>query len=409
MAPVPKLVLPAMLPAAMVKRSSPEPNFTSPTIDGAVVPDDGVIWLTWVAPVAADRSIATLLAPPAAEITPLLVTSASVPDLSRIAVALEAVPAAAALIDPLLVMLDRVAPLSIWKATLVSVALLEPAALTDPVTVAVGTLAPLPMRMPVALASLEAAATVPPIVMPLATVTLPPWPPMTSAFAAMPSYTPLPTRLPLMTRPFLFASDATAPSVIAWPLPISRAGALPNEVSDAAVVVTVLPLESVVEVAAVSSTPPATLPPICIAGPPSNRSSWVSLLVSVGSVVELKPVELIAACTTSAPPMSPLSATPTVFWPLVVMVPLIEALPLMAPARTPALLSPVTVIVPVCERLPVSAPSSAMPAEVSPWIVIVPLLVMLPVKAPAVWMPKRFDPCANGPSSTPSALESVCA
>ena len=77
-------------------------------------------------------------------------------------------------------------------------------------------------------------------------------------------------------------------------------------------------------------TPSATLAPMESAGPPI--SSWsgfsaASVLGTTGGVVTRKPVAVIAAETSSDPPTLPLMAAPVAFWPLAVIVPPIETLP----------------------------------------------------------------------------------
>ncbi len=117
---------------------------------------------------------------------PLFSMRPSDPDLSTIAVAVPAVPPRTAMMVPLLVMLDTLAPVSIRIACAAVVAVPAPSARTVPLITSSGTVAPVPIRSAVALASTALAPIVPLIVAPPVTFTVWPAPPIESPVAEMP-------------------------------------------------------------------------------------------------------------------------------------------------------------------------------------------------------------------------------
>ena len=119
-------------------------------------------------------------------IEPLFSISVSPPVRSRMAVAEPSVPAAVALIAPLLRMTGTAAPASIRIAVVFALAALPPAAAIVPLLRISATLAPLPSVSAVALAPFELAWTEPAMPMPLAIVTAPPRPPVPPSPAPVP-------------------------------------------------------------------------------------------------------------------------------------------------------------------------------------------------------------------------------
>ena len=120
---------------------------------------------------------------------------------------------------------------------------------------------------------------------------------------------------------------------------------------------------------------------------------------------------LITFWIDTVPPISPARSTPTELPPWTAIVPLIRlTLPVTAAVRMAALLSPMTEMVPaLMVSDPASTLSIAMPADWLPSTVMLPLVRTFPVNVPppSTWMPKRFVPCANGPSMSPSLSVSV--
>jgi hypothetical protein len=117
---------------------------------------------------------------------PLFSTRLTVPALSMSAIAVPSLPPRDARMAPLFLMVVTVAPASIAIACALVVAVPPPATATEPVTSMTGTVAPAPIRMPVAFASVANALTVPEMVIPPAMFTACPRPPITIALPATP-------------------------------------------------------------------------------------------------------------------------------------------------------------------------------------------------------------------------------
>ncbi len=115
-------------------------------------------------------------------------------------------------------------------------------------------------------------------------------------------------------------------------------------------------------------------------------------------------------CSSTWPSTSP-SLTPVAPSPCTATAPVICTLPATDCAETPAVRSPTTETVPALTSEPFSRVSTEIPAESLPSMEIAPprLLRMSPLKAsgPVTRTPKRADPCANGPSRSPSLSASA--
>ena len=145
-----------------------------------------------LAPVVfADKSIATLrsdvMSAPVAPIAPLFSISETVPDRSRIAVALPSPAWALTLIVPLLRMVESDPPVSTTMAVDFEAGVPPPAAEIAPELRISGVDAPLPIRIAVALAPFDDAWTVPETPMPPAIDTVLPSPPTTRPLPSTPA------------------------------------------------------------------------------------------------------------------------------------------------------------------------------------------------------------------------------
>ena len=149
--PAPRLRLPVMLPADTVMTSLPDPSRTSPTICGAVAVAEASACVRVTPLPLALRSIAVLVRPPVALIRPVLDRLDTVPDESRMAIAVPfALSSADAATAPLTLIAETDAPASITSPRALVPVLADPLAPTVPLTSTVSARAPEPSRRAVA-------------------------------------------------------------------------------------------------------------------------------------------------------------------------------------------------------------------------------------------------------------------